>query len=115
MGNQVPQGAAWRPEGSSHLWLAPAFSQRVLLGNRHLGGARRTRTTTDRAANPPHLRPQIGRSQFASDGHRSHRVAPAEPVDRKVGGQLDDDLKRDLDVGGASSPVGVRRQRLGPG
>jgi hypothetical protein len=32
MGTQVPQGPAWRPQGISHLWLAPAFSQRVLLG-----------------------------------------------------------------------------------
>jgi hypothetical protein len=32
MGTQVPQGVAWRPQGISHLWLAPAFCERVLLG-----------------------------------------------------------------------------------
>jgi hypothetical protein len=31
-GTTVPQGSAWLPAGISHLWLAPAFSRRVLLG-----------------------------------------------------------------------------------
>lgn len=30
---EVPAGPAWRPEGISHLWLAPAFSNRVLLSS----------------------------------------------------------------------------------
>ncbi|MBN9792524.1 hypothetical protein DMP17_28610 [Pseudonocardia sp. TMWB2A] len=32
-GQEVPPGRAWTPEGISHLWLAPAFSKRVLLGS----------------------------------------------------------------------------------
>lgn len=31
-GTAVPSGPAWLPNGISHLWLAPAFSRRVLLG-----------------------------------------------------------------------------------
>jgi hypothetical protein len=32
-GTEVPMGPAWRPDGVSHLWLAPVFSNRVLLGS----------------------------------------------------------------------------------
>ena len=31
-GTMVPEGPAWLPAGISHLWLAPQFSNRVLLG-----------------------------------------------------------------------------------
>lgn len=30
-GRSVPAGLAWKPDGISHLWLAPVFSNRVLL------------------------------------------------------------------------------------
>lgn len=33
-GTAVPEGPAWRPTGISHLWLAPAFSNRILIGSR---------------------------------------------------------------------------------
>jgi hypothetical protein len=32
-GNDVPSGEAWLPQGIGHLWLAPAFSDRVVLGS----------------------------------------------------------------------------------
>ena len=31
-GTTVPEGSAWLPNGISHLWLAPEFSNRVLVG-----------------------------------------------------------------------------------
>jgi hypothetical protein len=31
-GTTVPEGPSWLPAGISHLWLAPEFSKRVLLG-----------------------------------------------------------------------------------
>lgn len=31
-GTTVPEGPAWLPAGISHLWLAPQFSRRVLVG-----------------------------------------------------------------------------------
>lgn len=31
-GTTVPSGPAWLPDGISHLWLTPQFSNRVLVG-----------------------------------------------------------------------------------